>query len=164
MNILREWQQAARGCIPAGFVKISREEEFLFVSDFLCRSSDPGAVQEALARAGFRVTIRGAVAYLDAEDALYRRAAEGSFCPPLVAETEKNRRLLFAARLMMTGPEGEDVSLVRHVLRCTAMKDEKALEKLPEEIAVRKRKRQALSSLAGKILMQYLLEKEGITC
>lgn len=161
MNIVNLWRQEIMALLPCGFLKISREQGFLFVSDFPLRVPEAQKVQALMESAGFTVQIRKGMAFMDAGAEKYARAAAEM---PLYApmETDENRRLLFLARLLTEGEEG--YSLARFVMRCTALHDEKALEKLPGLMALAKRKRQPLSPLAGKILLQYLMEKEEQTC
>lgn len=161
MNILNLWRQEIMALLPCGFLKISREPGFLFISDFPLRSAHASEVQAGLKNAGFSVQVQKGLAFMDAAPAKYARAAR---LLPIAAppEREENRRLLFLARLLMQGEEG--YSLARYVLRCTALHDEAALQKLPGLIALAKRKKQPLSPLAGKILLQYLMEKEETSC
>ncbi|MBQ6951180.1 MAG: hypothetical protein IJN44_06785 [Clostridia bacterium] len=161
MNIINLWRQEILALLPCGFLKISREQGFLFVSDFPLRIQDALYVQARLENAGFVVQLPKGMAFMDAGAEKYARAA--AMLPLYVPkERAENRRLLFLARLLMAGEEG--YALARFVLRCTALHDEKALERLPGLIALAKRKKQPLSPLAGKILLQYLMEKEEPPC
>lgn len=161
MNICEQWRQEIKALFPCGFVKISREAGFLFVSDFLARAGDTDAALQALEAAGFRVVIRGQMAFLDAKAEKYAQAAGMDMPCETVAETEENRRLLYAARLLTEKGNGENFALAREVMRCTALKDDKTLEKLPEWMALCLRKKEPLSQLAGKILLQYLSQRGG---
>lgn len=161
MNILAQWRQEIAGVLPEGFLRISREEEFLFVSDFPKRAGDAQSVCEALWKKGFRTEIRGGLAYMDGNADVYARA-DAALPPVMPRESTENRRLLFIARLLGQGQE--DFTLARYVLRCLGLKDENGLMKLPGIIALRKRKKQPLSPLAGKILLHAIQEKEDQAC
>lgn len=158
MNIVNLWRQEIRGLLPCGFLKISREAGFLFVSDYPLRMEKAKEVHEKLAKAGFSVTVQKGMAYLDAGREKYEQAARKmpSFAAP---EGKGNKHLLFLDRLLMQGKE-ENFALAGYVLRCTALGDEKGLLKLPLLIALQKRKKAPLSPLAGKVLLQYVNEKQ----
>lgn len=168
MNICEAWKNEIKALLPCGFVKISRDGAFLFVSDYPKRVETPFSVHEALTEAGFCVTVEKGMAYLDGSEQRYRAAEESVPLPPLPPMTEKNMRLMHAARLLLQEEEsGEDrpLFLIRHVLRCCALKDEKGLERLHGMIAQRKREKKPLSPLAGKALLTYISEQEGgCTC
>lgn len=164
MNIVEQWRQEIKALLPCGFLRISREAGFLFVTDFPARAQEKESILQALENAGFQVTVRNGMAFVDAKEAKYHQAAETERPCVSVRETDANSRLLYAARLMMEKGRGENAGLCREVMRCTALKDEKALEKLPEQMALCLRKKEPLSALAGKILLDYLNQKEDIPC
>lgn len=163
MNICEQWRQEIKALLPCGFLRISRDGGFLFVSDFPLHVEKPEAIIRALKGAGFTVTLREKIACLDAAEEKYAQAAAAMEMPP-VCPMDRNPRLVFIARLLMGETEGECIPLIRFVMRCTALKDEKMLAKLPELLAVQKRKKEPLSPLAGKILLQYLAETEEKLC
>ena len=164
MNICEQWRQEIKALFPCGFVRISRETGFLFVSDFPVRAENAGAIRQALENAGYQVTIRGQIAFIDGTEEKYRQAAAAEFSCAAVKETESNSRLLYAARLMMEKGQEENTALCREVMRLTALKDGKGLEKLPEKIALCLRKQEPLSKLAGKILLHDISQREEKTC
>lgn len=164
MNICEQWRQEIKALLPCGFLRISREAGFLFVSDFPARVQETESVLEALNRAGYQVTFRGQTAFMDGTEEKYRQAAKEDFPAVPVREGDANSRLLYAARLMADKGKDENFALCREVMRCTALKDDKALEKLPEQMAACLRKKEPLSALAGKVLLHYLNQKEAISC
>ena len=164
MNIFEQWRQEIKALLPCGFLRISREAGFLFASDFPAREKDHESILQALERAGFQVTLRRQMAFIDGMEEKYLQAAEEDFSCAPVRETDANSRLLYAARLMMEKGKEENTALCREVMRCTALKDEKTLEKLPEQLALCLRKKEPLSLLAGKILRQYISQREEKTC
>lgn len=162
MHIGEKWRNEIKALLPCGFVRISREGAFLFVSDYPKRVEAAFPIHEALTRAGFTVTVEGGMAYLDGGWEKYREADR----LPLSAfpeMTEENARLLFAARLLteMQVPfESQPVQLIRHTLRGIMLEDEKVLMQLPGMIARQKRCKQPLAPAAGKLLLQYMQQKE----
>ncbi|MBQ4639865.1 MAG: hypothetical protein IJB69_05015 [Clostridia bacterium] len=162
MNICEAWKNEIRGLLPCGFVKISRDEGFLFVSDYPKRMENTLALHRALVNAGFSVTVERGMAYLDGTLEKYRQAdAETDFpCPPPM--TEENARLHHAAHLLAAqgGPvQTDSMFLVRHILRCSALADDKGLSLVPGMVARMKREKELLPALAGKILFCYLSKK-----
>lgn len=164
MNIAEQWRQEIKALLPCGFLRISREAGFLFVSDFPARTEERESILQALQMAGYCVIIRGQMAFMDGTEEKYRQAAEWKMPCCAVRKTDANMRLLYAARLMMEKGKDENFALCREVMRCVALKDDKALEKLPEQLALHLRKKEPLSSLAGSILLHYLNQKEAISC
>lgn len=162
MHIGELWRNEIKALLPCGFVKISREGAFLFVSDYPKRTDDTEKVHAALEKAGFLVTLEKGMAYLDAAPEKYRQAWEEMKPLPLPVMTEENARLFYAARLLTEKAVSFDqqpLQLIRHVLRCTMLHDREGLGRLPGMIALQKRNKQPLSPMAGNILLQYLWGK-----
>lgn len=164
MNIAEQWRQEIKALLPCGFLRISREAGFLFVSDFPARVQETERILQALENAGFHVTLRGRMAFLDGTEEKYRKVSETEIPGVSLRETDANSRLLYAARLLMEKGKDENFALCREVMRLTALKDDKGLEKLPEQLALFLRKNEPLSFLAGKILLQYISQREEKTC
>lgn len=164
MNILALWRQEIEALLPCGFLKISRDGAFLFVSDYPLRAQDPFAVRRRVEEAGFLVLEKEGKAFLDASPARYARAAAQAQAPPEIKTTEENRRLCFAARLLLASPvapESQSIPLIRHTLRCTALNDHAGLCRLPAMIAAHKRAHLPLAPLAGHVLLSYLAQQTG---
>lgn len=164
MNIAEQWRQEIKALLPCGFLRISREAGFLFVSDFPARAKEHESILRALENAGFQVTLRGRMAFVDGTEEKYRKAAETELPGIPLRKVEADSRLLYAARLLMEKGKAENFALCREVMRLTALKDDKGLEKLPEQLALCLRKNEPLSLLAGKILRQYISQREEKTC
>lgn len=161
MHIGEKWRNEIKALLPCGFVRISRDGAFLFVSDYPKRAEAAFPIHEALTRAGFTVTVEGGMAYLDGGREKYREADMPLSAFPEM--TEENARLLFAARLLTEKQvpfESQPVQLIRHTLRGMMLEDEKLLLQLPGMIARQKRCKQPLAPAAGKLLLQYLQQKE----
>lgn len=161
MHIGEKWRNEIKALLPCGFVRISRDGAFLFVSDYPKRAEAAFPIHEALTRAGFTVTVEGGTAYLDGGREKYREADMP--LPVFPDMTEENARLLFAARLLTEKQvpfESQPVQLIRHTLRGIMLEDEKLLLQLPGMIARQKRCKQPLAPAAGKLLLQYLQQKE----
>lgn len=165
MHIGEKWRNEIKALLPCGFVRISRDGAFLFVSDYPKRAEQPFAVHAALTRAGFAVTVAGGMAYLDGTREKYREAAH-YFPAALPQMTASNARLFHAARLLTEKEvpfEAQPLFLIRHTLRGILLEDEKTLAQLPAMIALQKRMKQPLSPVAGGMLLQYLQQKEEET-
>lgn len=162
MNICEAWKNEIKGLLPCGFVKISRDGGFLFVSDYPKRAENAFSLHRALVNAGFCVTVERGMAYLDGTLEKYRQADAETGFPCLPPMTEENARLHHAARLLAAqgGPvQTDSLFLVRHILRCSALADDKGLSLVPGMVARMKREKAALPALAGKILDCYLSEE-----
>ena len=76
MHIGEKWRNEIKALLPCGFVRISRDGAFLFVSDYPKRAEAAYPIHEALTRAGFTVTVERGMAYLDGGREKYREAVE----------------------------------------------------------------------------------------
>lgn len=162
MHIGEQWRNEIKALLPCGFVRISRDGAFLFVSDYPKRAANPFFVHSALTRAGFTVVIEKGMAYLDGSREKYRET-EALLLPHPPQITDQNARLFHAARLMTANKvpfDAQPLHLIRHTLRGILLEDEKALAQLPGMIARQKRLKRPLSPAAGMLLLQYLKQKE----
>ncbi len=164
MGSVDAWKNEIRALLPRGFLRISRDSAFLFVSDYPKHLENTFALHAALAQAGFEVTVKEGVAFMDGGREKYARLVEA--VPPVLQPcmTERNMHLLHLARVLMgddVALESQDIALIRQVMRCTALRDEQGLMLLPRMMAERKRKKQPLAPVAGMLLWEYLNEKES---
>ena len=158
MNPLDIWRREINALIPAGFLRRSRAEDSLLVSDYPARLPDPERITESLKSAGYTVRIAGGLAHLDGSPEKYRALIAALPDPPPPALTEENAPLaLLAGRMERTGGKEIDVPLLRFLLKALDAGDEGALAGgLPPMIAKLQRQKKKPPQCAARIIFCYL--------
>ena len=150
------------------FLKRAPDEDHLFVSDAPRRLPDQAAAQALFVQVGFAVTEKEGLWFLDAPLAYYEQLALS--LPTAALERPREEKVLDVwalACLLLKHPSPVSVQPLgpsRQVLKAIETGPGAVMglvKTLPPEAAVLLRRKEPLPALAGGLLAQWLMERDG---
>lgn len=157
MNPLFSWRQELRGLIPRGFLRRDQAPDALFASDYP-RFPQSQQITDGLARAGYRVAIRGDVAHVDGTLPKYEALLSALPCPDLSPTDETLFAWALAQRLLRSQAfiAPQHVFAIGQFMKRWEQKDPAALEDFSAYAALCQRQHQPLPPAAGRVILCFL--------
>lgn len=161
MILANDLKRQVRGCLSAPcMLRLSRDDDALFVTDLPRREPDGREKAAALSGAGFSVREKDGLWLIDPDDALWRAVIRQAPDEPLLIRADTPAQLAFLAVRLCRDPVPEHLQPVRPLrllLKCIDLKQaDRFAQRMPPLLAGYLRARRPLPRAAGQYLIWAL--------